>query len=236
MNKNFKIILKIVVVIVILFNLPFQNIYSESVENVVSTLSTDRVKQQSNGKSIYIYNTHHGEEYATKSVKEGSRYLMQLLENKGYEVDYETTDFELYKTKNHIDYAKSYTVSQKYLSQAVEKHGEYDLVIDFHRDSIKKSLSTISVDSKNYAKLMFVVGKGSRNYSAVNERCEKLSDMLNQKIPKICRGVYVKQSHYNQGVTDNMMLIEVGANQNTYEEVQNSLNILALVLDEYLSA
>lgn len=163
MNKNFKIILKIVVVIVILFNLPFQNIYSESVENVVSTLSTDRVKQQSNGKSIYIYNTHQGEEYATKSVKEGSRYLMQLLENKGYEVDYETTDFELYKTKNHIDYAKSYTVSQKYLSQAVEKHGEYDLVIDFHRDSIKKSLSTISVDSKNYAKLMFVVGKGSRN-------------------------------------------------------------------------
>ena len=161
---------------------------------------------------------------------------MQLLEKRGYEVDYETTDFELYKTKNHIDYAKSYTVLQKYLSQAVKEHGEYDLVIDFHRDSIKKSLSTITVDNKNYAKLMFVVGKGSSHYNEVNKRCEKLSSMLNQKIPKICRGVYLKQSHYNQGVTDNMMLIEVGANENTYEEVQNSLNILAMVLDEYLSA
>ena len=83
---------------------------------------------------------------------------------------------------------------------------------------------------------MFVVGKGSEHYSTVKKRCEKISSMLNQKIPKLCRGVYIKQSHYNQGTTDNMMLIEVGANQNTFEEVQNSLNILALVLDEYLSA
>ena len=98
---------------------------------------------------------------------------MQLLQNKGYDVNYETTDFELYKTKNHIDYAYSYTVSKKYLNKALSKHGAYDLVIDFHRDSIKKSLSTITVDHKNYAKLMFVVGKGSEHYSTVKKRCEK---------------------------------------------------------------
>lgn len=46
----------------------------------------------------------------------------------------------------------------------------------------------------------------------------------------------LKQSHYNQGVTKNMVLIEVGGNENTYEEIQNSLNILAMVIDEYLSA
>ena len=122
------------------------------------------------------------------------------------------------------------------MNNALKAHGGYDLVIDFHRDSIKKSLSTITVDNKNYAKLMFVVGKGSGNYPAVNKCCEKLSSMINKKIPKLSRGVMLKQSHYNQGVTKNMVLIEVGANENTYEEVQNSLNILALVLDEYLSA
>jgi len=240
MNNNIKITLKVVVVIVILFNLPFQKVYSEQVENVVSSLTTTDIqketKKQSNGKSIYIYNTHQGEKYATKSVKEGSRYLMQLLENKGYEVQYETTDFELYKTKNKINYAYSYSVSKKYLNNALKEHGEYDLVIDFHRDSINKSLSTITYDNKNYAKLMFVVGKGSSNYEAVNKSCEKMSSMLNKKIPKICRGVYLKQSDYNQGTTKNMVLIEVGANENTYEEVQNSLNILAMTIDEYLSA
>ena len=54
MNKNMKIVLKLIVVIVILLNLPFQNIYSESVENVVSSLTTTNVKKQLNGKSIYI--------------------------------------------------------------------------------------------------------------------------------------------------------------------------------------
>lgn len=236
MNNNAKIVMKVIIVIVILLNLPFQKVYSENIENVVSSLTTTDVKKQSNGKSIYIYNTHQGEKYATNSVKEGSRYLMQLLQNRGYDVDYETTDFELYKTKNHINYAYSYTVSKKYLNNALKEHGNYDLVIDFHRDSVKKSLTTITVDNKDYAKLMFVVGKGSDNYSAVNKCCEKMSSMLNEKIPKISRGVMLKQSHYNQGVTKNMVLIEVGANENTYEEIQNSLNILALVIDEYLSA
>lgn len=236
MNNNAKIVMKVIIVIVILLNLPFQKVYSENIENVVSSLTTTDVKKQSNGKSIYIYNTHQGEKYATNSVKEGSRYLMQLLQNRGYQVDYETTDFELYKTKNHINYAYSYTVSKKYLNNALKEHGNYDLVIDFHRDSVKKSLTTITVDNKDYAKLMFVVGKGSDNYPSVNKCCEKMSSMLNEKIPKISRGVMLKQSHYNQGVTKNMVLIEVGAKENTYEEIQNSLNILALVIDEYLSA
>ncbi|MEG0368034.1 MAG: stage II sporulation protein P [Coprobacillus sp.] len=236
MNNNMKIVLKVVIVLVILFNLPFQKVYSEKIENVVSSLTTTDVKKQSNGKSIYIYNTHQGEEYATNSVKEGSRYLMQLLQQRGYDVNYETTDFELYKTKNHIDYQYSYTVSKKYLNTALKDHGGYDMVIDFHRDSVKKSLTTLTCDKKNYAKLMFVVGKGSGNYPAVNKMSEKLASSLNAKIPGICRGVYLKQSHYNQGTTKNMLLIEVGANENTYEEIQNSLNILSLVIDEYLSA
>ena len=96
MNKNIKIIFKIVVVIVILFNLPFQSIYSESVENVVSSLTTTNVKKQLNGKSIYIYNTHQGEEYATKSVKEGSRVFIQLFEKRGFEFDFLTKDFLFY--------------------------------------------------------------------------------------------------------------------------------------------
>lgn len=234
MNHNIRIILKVIVVIVMIVNLPFQRIYKEEIENTVASLTTQEIKQ-SNGKSIHIYNTHQGEKYASQSVKEGSRYLMQQLKQRGYEVDYETHDFELYKAKNNINYRYSYTVSKKYLSEAVKNHGQYDLVIDFHRDSIKKNLSTITYKNKSYAKLMFVVGKSSQNYKNVKKTSSELSSLLNKKIPHISRGVYEKQSHYNQGTTKNMVLIEVGANENTYEEVQNSLNILTLAIDEYLS-
>lgn len=235
MNNNMKIVIKIIIVVVILFHLPLQKVYSEQIENVMSTLTTTNVKKQSNGKSIHIYNTHQGERYVTKSVKEGSRYLMQLLQQRGYDVDLETSDFELYKIKNNINYKYSYSVSKKYLNTALKKHGQYDMVIDFHRDSVKKSLTTVHFDNKPYAKFLFVVGKSSGNYPAVKKMSQELSTRLNQKIPLISRGVYVKQSHYNQGTTKNMLLIEVGANENTYQEIQNSLNILAMVIDEYLS-
>lgn len=231
MKSNLKIIFKIILITMIIFNLPMQKVITET-----TATESEEVSNQSKNKSIYIYNTHQAEKYATNSVKEGSQYLMQLLQQKGYSVDYETTDFELYKTNNNIDYPYSYTVSKKYLSIALSNHGSYDLVIDFHRDSIDKSLSTLTTNDKSYAKLMFVVGKGSDNYEAVNSRCETLSDMLNNKVEGICRGVYLKKNDYNQGVTDNMLLIEVGANENTYEEVQNSLQVFAVVIDEYLNS
>ena len=42
MNNNLKIVLKVIVVVVILLNLPFQQVYSENVENIVSSLMENR--------------------------------------------------------------------------------------------------------------------------------------------------------------------------------------------------
>ena len=52
MNNNFKIVLKIIIVIVILLNLPFQKVFSENIENVAASLSATDVQKQQNGKSI----------------------------------------------------------------------------------------------------------------------------------------------------------------------------------------
>lgn len=236
MNKNIFIVLKIMLVVLLLFNLPYPKVYSEGISNdyneeegIIQTV------KKSKGKTIYIYNTHQGEKYKQESVIEGSQYLMKLLESKGYEVVYETNDFEKYKKEYGISYNQSYTVSKMYTQQAIKKHGNFDLYIDYHRDSVKKSLSTTTYNNKSYAKLMFVVGKSSSHYPDTRNEAKKMSDALNKKIPGISRGVYEKQSHYNQSIDKNMFLIEVGANENTYTEVKNSLVILASVIDEYLS-
>lgn len=236
MNKNVSIFLKVVLVVLLLFNLPYPKVYSEGInddyreeEGIVQTV------KKSKGKSIYIYNTHQGEKYVQESVIEGSQYLMKLLESKGYDVVYETNDFEKYKKEYGISYNQSYTVSKMYTQQAIKEHGHFDLYIDYHRDSVKKNLTSLSYKNKSYAKLMFVVGKSSSHYPNTRTEAKKLSEALNKKIPEISRGVYEKQSHYNQSVDKNMFLIEVGAHENTYTEVKNSLVILASVIDEYLS-
>lgn len=233
MNNNIKIGLKVIIIFVIIMNIPISHIYSEKIESAVSSLTGTMTAH--NGKSIYIYNTHQKEEYQNKSVKEGSKYLMNLLKEKGYGVTYETNDFEVYRVKNNMKYNQAYAVSQKYILKELSNNDDYDLIIDFHRDSISRNLSVLTHDNKDYAKVMFVVGKGSPNYEEVKKESKTLSDMINYKIPKLSRGIYVKTNHYNQGLADHMVLIEVGASTNTYEEVTNTLNILALVIDEYLS-
>ena len=160
--------------------------------------------------------------------------LKDCLNNKGYQCDVEGNDFEGYKAVHKIAYNKSYTVSKMYLEESLKLSGGYDLIIDFHRDSISKELSTISHDGKSYAKIMFVVGKSSGKFDAVNQLSQKLSDLANATVPKISRGVYVKKSHYNQGISDNMVLIEVGAQSNTKEEVQATVEIIAKAIGEYL--
>lgn len=238
MKKNLWILLKCIVVIVMLVNLPYPKVYSESQVEIASKQEEqDEITQtvnKSNGKSIYIYNTHQSEEYESESVVEGSKYLMKLLQSKGYEVVYETTDFEKYKKEHNISYNYSYSVSRLFTQKAISEHGDFDLYIDFHRDSVRKSATTLTYNDKNYAKLMFVVGKTSSNYPTTKTKAEKLSKALAKKVPGISRGVYVKNSHYNQHVAKNMFLIEVGAHQNTYAEVKNSLVVLAAVIDDYL--
>ncbi len=239
MNKNIQILIKIAIVAILFINMPYPKVYSETLSHASKEKKEKGVQQVSkkkkNGKSIYIYNTHQIEGYQTNSVKEGSKYLMKLLENKGYEVVYETNDFEKYKNERKINYRYSYTVSRMFTRQAINKHGAFDMLIDFHRDSIKKSVSTLTNGSKSYAKLLFVVGKTSSNYPQTKEKAEKLTKLINNKVPGLCKGVYVKNSHYNQHVAKNMFLIEVGANQNTYAEVKNSLIILSSAIDSYLS-
>ncbi len=70
--------------------------------------------------------------------------------------------------------------------------------------------------------------------TAVNQLSQKLSDIANRTVPKISRGVYVKNSHYNQGISDNMVLIEVGAQSNTKEEIQATVEIIAKAIGDYL--
>lgn len=216
--------------------------YNAQVINAIDSTDSQTVALNTNNsdfvatkdKKIHIYNTHQSEEYDGYDVVLGAGYLKECLNAMGYQCDVEANDFENYKAVHNIAYNKSYTVSKMYLEESLKLTGGYDLVIDFHRDSISKELSTITHENKNYAKIMFVVGKSSGKFDAVNQLSQSLSDIANGMVPKISRGVYVKSSHYNQGTTDNMVLIEVGAQSNTKEEVQATVDVIARTIGEYL--
>lgn len=242
LKNTFLILLKLVVIVGLIVYLP-SKVSSPSKAQVINAIDNSNQVTASyqnmeskvvKDKKIHIYNTHQGEEYDGYNVVLGANYLKDCLSSQGYQCDVESNDFEGYKAVHNIAYNKSYSVSKMYLEQSIQSNGGYDLIIDFHRDSISKELSTINHNGKSYAKIMLVVGKSSGKFDAVNQLSQQLSDIANSIVPKISRGVYVKQSHYNQGTSDNMVLIEVGAQSNTKEEIQATVEVIASAIGKYL--
>lgn len=198
-----------------------------ALENKLTQLNQD----QGNSKKIYIYSTHQQEEYVGGNVKEGSRYLAKVLENMGYQVIVEENDFEAYGASKGLNYNKLYNVSNTFLTEAIVKHGGFDLIIDFHRDSISKESSTF----ENYAKMMMVVSMSNPYHEEVEANSRAIREAVEALQPHIMRSDYKREyAYYNQQYAHSMVLIEVGGLYNTYEEVTNSLDILALGIDDAL--
>lgn len=241
LKVSIQIILKLFIIALLIVYLPTYSLHNakvfKAIENSEGTQDSTAVSTHTipvSSKRVHIYNTHQGEEYVGFDVRQGARYLKECLTELGYYCDVEETDFENYKNIHHIAYNKSYIVSKMYLEQAVSQNGNYDLIIDFHRDSVDKKYTTVTANNKSYAKIMFVVGQSSGKFDNVNALCQTLSAKANEYVEGITRGIMVKKSHYNQGVYDNTILIEFGGQSNTKEEVQNTVQIISLVSKDYL--
>ena len=176
---------------------------------------------------IYLYNTHQSEEYIDGvSIYEVTSLFAQMLRSEGFEVVFETADFHEVLSAQNKKYSQLYTISRAYLEQALIEHGPFDLIVDVHRDSASRSVSVVEHEGIEYARLMFVIGEKSENASKVRELSQTYSDKMNQGRSGIMREPFTRQSEYNQGVAEMMLLLEVGSDQNTSSEALRSLKIL----------
>ncbi|AYC29679.1 stage II sporulation protein P [Paenisporosarcina cavernae] len=125
--------------------------------------------------------------------------------------------------------------------QDVIREKPYDLIIDLHRDSTKHDLSTIEVDSNSFAKIAFIVGAENKNFRKNHEISTQLSNRLETMIPGISRGVISKSGDnvdgvYNQDLSENMVLIEIGGIESTEEEINRTISVLAQAIADWRSS
>lgn len=192
-------------------------------------------KVESKNKKIYIYNTHQQEGYdGNETVMDAAALLSDALQKKGFQVILETNDFTSYANANGMDYNQLYLVSNKFINDAFVNYGGFDLVIDLHRDSIPKEASYYEEQNKTYAKMMLVVGGLGTYASEVTNQSNTLTNIINEEHPGIMRYVMTREAYYNQQMNPNMVLIELGGDVNPFEEVKNSINILADGIEELL--
>lgn len=188
---------------------------------------------------IYIYNTHQTEKYNNYSVVEAGELLTKKLNEIGFDTFYEEQSISVFLQENNFKYYKSYTGSRKYLMEAKEKYEGLTYFFDIHRDALKKEQSTLNFNGINYAKISFLVGLENKNYEGNLNNATRLNDIINTLIPGLSRGIIKKSGEgvngvYNQDISSNVFLIEIGGNENNKEEVINTVEIIKNAIKEYI--
>ncbi len=190
---------------------------------------------------VYIYNTHQLENYnnsnleiynITPNVLMVSYLLKEKLNNLGISTIVEDTNITNFLQINNWDYSSSYKASRLLILDKKSKYNSIEYFIDLHRDSVSSKYTSVTIDGKDYAKIMFVVGLEHDNYQKNLDTANKLNNIITSKYPNLSRGIYKKEGKgvdgiYNQDISPNVILIELGGIENNIEEVLNTLEVLS---------
>lgn len=195
---------------------------------------------------VYIYNSHQLENYdnsayeaynITPNVMMASYILKEKLNNLGVPTIVEEGDITEFIRLNNWNYDSSYLASRYFINAAKEEYPSLKYFIDIHRDSINKNQSTSVIGDKSYAKVLFVVGLEHPDYRYNLDVASYMNNKIKLNYPTLTRGVLTKQGSnvngiYNQDISHNSLLIEVGGYQNKIEEVMNTMDVLSSIIKE----
>lgn len=198
---------------------------------------------------VYIYSTHNEEEYKdgyvlgynlSPGVVMASHILKDNLTKLGIPTMVEDEKVSDELSKENLDFYKSYTISRKYVQNILDVYPDLSLIIDLHRDSIDRKYTYVTIDGVDYAKVLFVVGEKYNTYKDNLALSNKINNKIKDKYPTLTRGIMMKDKEnqngiYNQDLNKNMVLLELGSNNNTIEEVNNTIGIIAPLIKEIIN-
>lgn len=196
---------------------------------------------------LYIYNTHQLETYSSEglnnnmvpNVMMASSLLKDKLNKNGVKTVFEDTNLYNFISEMGLPKDELYGGSRVFISNAKDKYSSLKYFIDIHRDSVNKDISTININNKNYARVLFVLGTTNPNYLENRKMMDSLNEIINKDYPKLSRGVYEVDipdwpEIYNQDLDRNVILIELGSKDNLMNEVLNTIEVLSDALSKYI--
>ena len=208
------------------------------------------LKQGNDKPQILIYHTHSQEAFTDSTLGDSSTTIVgagELLKNLlteeyGYNVIHHTGEYDVPSR----DYA--YSKSLPALEQILAENPSIEVVIDLHRDGVAESTHLVTdINGVQTAKVMFFNGlsRTKKNGPIGYLKNENLQENLafsfqmqmaaNEYYPGLTRKNYLNGYRYNMHLRGKSLLIELGAQTNTVEEIQNAIGPLAHILDIVLS-
>ncbi|WP_291580507.1 stage II sporulation protein P [Clostridium sp. UBA6640] len=220
------------------FNLKENDINKRDIKNI-----SEEERMKNANKRVLIYHTHTCEAYSPgePSKKDPSSNMIAVgdaltaeLEKRGFAVIHD-------KTFHDTNYDDAYYKSRETLKRYLNQYKDFDLIIDMHRDSgPKKESVTGAVNGESVAKIMFVPATANPRYKNQLAKMNAMVNIANKSFPDLLRGRPIFDTYttgityYSQDLSDNAVLIEVGASTNTLSEAKTSMKYLGQVIGEAL--
>jgi len=222
----------------------FENMKSPKKPEILSTFGKD---------VIYIYHSHSRESFlpylrdiftpeeayhSIANITLVGQMLGRALENNGVGTSVDSSDIVKLLDAYNLDYGSSYDISGEIVNNAQKDNADLEYFFDIHRDSLRKEDTTAEINGLNYAKLLFVVGTGHKNYEKNLIFANELQTRLENLYPGLSKGILQKGSHegngiYNQDLSPNSIILEIGGVDNTADELHRSTEAFAEVLSDY---
>ncbi len=224
----------------------------ESQLNLKELLGRDlSIEKRGDGTpQILIYHTHSQEAFLDSvpgdentAIMGVGEVLAQILrEQYGYSVLHHLGKYDV----EDRDYA--YNNSLPELEALLAENPGIEVVIDLHRDEIASDQHLVTqIDGRPTAMFMFFNGlsrtrkHGDIDYLPNDNLADNLAFSFQMQVlcnayyPGLTRRIYLKGYRYNMHLKPRYLLIEMGAQNNTYEECCNACIPLARMLDLELS-
>jgi stage II sporulation protein P len=225
----------------------------ENIPNKEVTLDNPNLPKSNTNPAkpqIFIYFSHTTEGYGIGSTDDttdnnknvtavGAALSKELQDKYGISVVVDTT------VHNVPDYNGSYGKSAQTVEKYLKSYGDFKLVIDMHRDSTPNRNAVITkLNGETVARYMFVMAKKNPHFDKNIAVVNKLIGISEKLFPGLARdskdgkGIYYVNygiDFYNQGKSNNSVLIEMGSNFNTVKEAEGTTKYLARIFAEYVN-
>ncbi len=166
--------------------------------------------------------------------------VAEKLNNAGIKTVHDTT------LHDYPEYNGSYDRSAETVKGYLAKYPNIKIVIDMHRDAIggddsEKVKPVVEINGKKAAQVMLVMGSQSgsvKNHPNWQENLKlavRLQQQLETMYPTLARSLSLMSRCYNQNLTTGSILIEMGTDANSIDEVCYSAELVGNALVKLLN-
>lgn len=158
--------------------------------------------------------------------------VSERLKNAGFGVIHDKT------LHDYPSYNESYSRAAKTINSYLKKYPSIKVVVDIHRDALSsgdtdKVKLTTEIAGKKAAQIMLVMGSQSgsvTNFPNWKENLKlavRLQEKLETMYPSLARSISLMPKNYNESLTLGSLLVEMGTDGNSLEEVKYSAELFS---------